>query len=220
MGLNVYEATTEDLAALAKKLPVGRLYSNGKGFVPNVRQSLYSECIATLAHEPQAALAKEEELPLPVASGLPKTWDEIAPGHLVVAQEALDNGWWEAIVLDRNGDMLTLRFRDYPEAAQVCAAPSGSRADQHRLGRATEPFCSRQVKNWRRPVVPVRLQAAVTLTPPTQSNPSSTFANLRSLHRYICGGNAIGLCANHRSPQCQRQVNPTKRIAFAPSTTT
>jgi hypothetical protein len=24
-------------------------------------------------------------------------------------------GWWEAIVLDRNGDMLTLRFRDYPK---------------------------------------------------------------------------------------------------------
>jgi hypothetical protein len=116
MGLNVYAAATEDLAALAKKLPLGRLYSNGKGFVPNVRQSLYSECIATLAHEPQAALAKEEELPLPVvASGLPKTWDEIVPGHLVVAQEALEHGWWEAIVLDRNGDMLTLRFRDYPK---------------------------------------------------------------------------------------------------------
>jgi len=116
MGLNVYGAATDDLAALAKKLPVGRLYSNGKGFVPNVRQSLYSECIATLAHEPQAALTKEEELPLPVAaSGLPKTWDAIGPGHLVIAQEALENGWWEAIVLDRKGDMVTLRFRDYPK---------------------------------------------------------------------------------------------------------
>ena len=55
MDLKVYEAATEDLAALAKKLPVGRLYSNGRGFVPNVRQSLYSEIIATLAVEPQAA---------------------------------------------------------------------------------------------------------------------------------------------------------------------
>jgi hypothetical protein len=116
MSLNVYEASTEDLAALAKKLPVGRLYSNGKGFVPNVRQTLYSEFIATLAHEPQAPLAKDGEPPLPViASGLPKSWDEIAPGHLVVAQENLEYGWWEAIVLDRNGDMLTLRFRDYPK---------------------------------------------------------------------------------------------------------
>ena len=24
-------------------------------------------------------------------------------------------GWWEAIVLARTGDMLTLRFRDYPK---------------------------------------------------------------------------------------------------------
>jgi hypothetical protein len=52
MDLKVYEAVTEDLAALAKKLPVGRLYSNGRGFVPNVRQSLYSEIIATLAVRP------------------------------------------------------------------------------------------------------------------------------------------------------------------------
>ena len=35
MDLKVYEAATEDLAALAKKLPVGRLYSNGRGFVPS-----------------------------------------------------------------------------------------------------------------------------------------------------------------------------------------
>ena len=34
MDLKVYEAATEDLAALAKKLPVGRLYGNGRGFVP------------------------------------------------------------------------------------------------------------------------------------------------------------------------------------------
>jgi len=114
MDLKVYEAASEDLAALAKKLPVGRLYSNGRGFVPNVRQSLYSEIIATLAVEPQAALGRDKD-ELPVATGLPRTWDEIAPGHLVIAQEALEYGWWEAIVLARNGDMLTLRFRDYPK---------------------------------------------------------------------------------------------------------
>jgi len=116
MGLNLYEAATEDLAALAKKLPQGRLYSNGKGFVPNIRQNLYSAFISTLAQIPQAALAKDDEAPLPkVASGLPKSWDEIAPGHLVLAQETLEYGWWEAIVLDRSGDMLSLRFRDYPK---------------------------------------------------------------------------------------------------------
>ena len=114
MDLKVYEAATDDLAALAKKLPVGRLYGNGRGFVPNVRQSLYSEIIVTLAVEPQAAVGKDHD-ELPVATGLPRAWDEIAPGHLVIAQEALDYGWWEAIVIARNGDMFTLRFRDYPK---------------------------------------------------------------------------------------------------------
>jgi hypothetical protein len=50
-----------------------------------------------------------------VASGLPKTWDEVGPGHLVIAQESHDNGWWEAICIKRDGDMLSLRFRDYPK---------------------------------------------------------------------------------------------------------
>jgi hypothetical protein len=114
MDLRVYEASTEELAAVAKKLPVGRLYANGKGFVPNVKQSLYSQVVVALAVEPQAALGKDQD-DLPVASGLPRSWDDIAPGHLVIAQEALEYGWFEAIVLERNGDMLKLRFRDYPK---------------------------------------------------------------------------------------------------------
>jgi len=61
MDLRVYEAASEDLAALAKKLPEGRLYGNGRGFVPNVRQSLYSEIIVTLAVEPQAAVGKDQD---------------------------------------------------------------------------------------------------------------------------------------------------------------
>ncbi len=39
----------------------------------------------------------------------------IGPGHLVIAQESHENGWWEAICIKRDGDMLTLRFRDYPK---------------------------------------------------------------------------------------------------------
>ena len=114
MDLRVYEAASEDLAALAKKLPEGRPYGNGRLFVPHVRQSLYSQIIVTLAVEPQAAVGKDQD-ELPVATGLPRTWDEIAPGHLVIAQEALEYGWWEAIVIGRNADMFTLRFRDYPK---------------------------------------------------------------------------------------------------------
>jgi hypothetical protein len=117
MGLKVYKATSPDVADVAKKLPIGRLYANGRGFVPNVRQALYSDVIVALAAEPQqgAVGPDDEKVNTPVARGLPRTWAEIAPGHLVIAQESLDYGWWEAIVLDRKDDMFTLRFRDYPK---------------------------------------------------------------------------------------------------------
>jgi hypothetical protein len=82
--------------------------------VPNIRPSLYSEIIVALAGAPGAARGKDEELPT-VASGLPKTWDDVSPGQLVIAQESQENGWWEAICIKRDGDMLTLRFRDYPK---------------------------------------------------------------------------------------------------------
>jgi hypothetical protein len=133
MDLNLYNAANGELADLAKKLPVGRLYSTGKGFVPNIRQSLYSEIVAVLAGAPGAARGKDEDLP-PVASGLPKTWNDIGPGHLVIAQESHDNGWWEAVCIKRDGDMLSLRFRDYPKlpkfarhktaVALICPEPS------------------------------------------------------------------------------------------------
>jgi len=116
MGLEVYKASSPDVAEVAKKLPVGQLYATGRAFVPNLRQSLYSEVLVALSAEPQQAAVgpDDHKASTPVARGLPGSWEEIAPGHLVIAQESLANGWWEAIVLDRKGDMLTLRFRDYP----------------------------------------------------------------------------------------------------------
>jgi hypothetical protein len=37
---------------------------------------------------------------------------------LVIArEEGVDEGWFEAIVLAKDGDMLTLKWRDYPKQA-------------------------------------------------------------------------------------------------------
>jgi hypothetical protein len=117
MDMQVYKVTSPDLSEIAKKLPVGRLYANGRGFVPNVRQELYSDLIVMLAAEPQqgALRVADEKTALPAARGLPRNWDEIATGHLVIAQESAAYGWWPAIVIERSGDMLTLRYRDYPK---------------------------------------------------------------------------------------------------------
>ena len=126
MGLKVYEASPPDVAEAAKKLPLGRLYANGRGFVPNVRQDLYSDLVVALAVEPQAAVnTAGDKDSLPAARDLPRSWDEIAAGHLVIAQESLDYGWWEAIVLDRKGDTFTLRYRDYPHLPSFVRHRSG-----------------------------------------------------------------------------------------------
>jgi hypothetical protein len=126
MGLKVYEATAEEVAELAKKLPLGRLYANGRGFVPNIRQLLYSDLVVALALEGQAALSKNgDNDSLPAARGLPSSWDEIAAGHLVIAQESLEYGWWEAIVLERKGDSFTLQYRDYPHLPKFVRHRSG-----------------------------------------------------------------------------------------------
>src|ERR1700738_2199135 len=94
MGFKVYEASRQEVAEYAKKLPLGRLYANGRGFVPNIRQSLYSDLVVALGLEPQAALSKTgDNNGLPVPLGLPRSWDEVAPGHLVIAQESLEYGW-------------------------------------------------------------------------------------------------------------------------------
>jgi hypothetical protein len=126
MGLKVYEASPPDVAEAAKKLPLGRLYANGRGFVPNIRQSLYSDLVVALGLEPQAALSKNGDKDrLPPARGLPRSWDEVAAGHLVIAQESLEYGWWEAIVLARNGDTFTLQYRDYPHLPKFVRHRSG-----------------------------------------------------------------------------------------------
>jgi hypothetical protein len=93
--------------------------------VPNVRQSLYSEIIVTLAGEPKAAVGKDQDEP-PVATGLPRTWDDIAPGHLVIAQEPLEYGWWDAIVIGR----VHTAVSGLSKAAQVCSPSKRNCVDQ------------------------------------------------------------------------------------------
>jgi hypothetical protein len=109
MHLRMVEVTGDDLADIAAKLPAGRLHANGRGLVPYVRGDLYLDLVAETAGD-QEPVAN----PDPTAQDLPRSWDEIAPGHLVVAREALECGWWEAVVVERNGDIVKVRYRDYP----------------------------------------------------------------------------------------------------------
>jgi hypothetical protein len=119
MNLTVCKADSGALAELAKKLHPGRLYATGRAFVPPAGRNLYGKIVEQLKLAGQPAPETTDqtdtdrsaaEAPAP---GLPVTWDDIAVGHLVIAQEGVKDGWWEAIVLARDGDMLTLKWRDY-----------------------------------------------------------------------------------------------------------
>jgi hypothetical protein len=112
MNLEVRPVTSSDLAEAAKRLPVGRLYANGTGFVPTVRQDLYTSIVVALAVD--GRVERDKAFLSVVAKGPAHTWDEIEPGHVVLAQETLEYGWWEAVVVARTGDKFTLRYRDYP----------------------------------------------------------------------------------------------------------
>lgn len=112
MSVKLSEATTPALIEIAEKLPAGRLYSNGRGFVPYVRAGLFEKLTAALTGNS----ATDPAIP---PAGLPSGWNDIDLGHLVIAHEGAAEGWWEAIVVEKNDDMLTLRWRDYPRLAQV-----------------------------------------------------------------------------------------------------
>lgn len=124
------------VSTLAMKLPVGRVIGTGKVvrlFVPNIRRELYDQ-ISELARtaetlsntETEAAAAEQSAVVRdaalaevrcvsPVTSGLPRSWEEVTVGHMVLMHESPEDGWWEATVIKREGEVLTLRLRDYPK---------------------------------------------------------------------------------------------------------
>jgi hypothetical protein len=109
LHLRLVEVATPDMAAVAAKLPTGRLHASGGGLVPHIKDDLYLDLVAeNLIDLPSTPR------PEPPARDVPGTWDEIAPGHLVIAKESRECGWWEATVVERNGDLVTLRYLDYP----------------------------------------------------------------------------------------------------------
>ena len=88
--------------------------TNGK---PSTRANLTGQSETAAAVSPKtvaATTAPDANLP-----PLPKSWADIRAGSLVIGHEGHDYGWWEAIVTEVRGDVLTLRWRDYPKQAAV-----------------------------------------------------------------------------------------------------
>lgn len=111
---------TGDLEDLAKNLPVGRVHARGKAFIPYIKKDLYDRLVAVSA---PASKATEPPKPAtghptaPISASLPKDWSSIATGNLVIAEDPVAQGFWKAVVTNREGDTLTLRWLEYPKLA-------------------------------------------------------------------------------------------------------
>lgn len=144
LQLRVLASEDPKVAAIVARLPVGRVHATGRTLVPFVRRDLYDKLVAV------APNGNAHQAPPPPAPGagstggagapgtppnLPRNWHEITQGDLVLAQESLEDGWYEAIVIESTGDMLTLRWRDYARSRPITR-------HRHRLGllyRETKP---------------------------------------------------------------------------------
>jgi hypothetical protein len=122
LQLQVLASNDPKVAEIAARLPVGRVHATGRTFVPFIHRDLYDQLLAAAAangnahatNPPNGSSGAQGSTPGGSAPHLPQNWQAIGLGDLVVAQESLEDGWYEAIVVEANGDMLTLRWRDFP----------------------------------------------------------------------------------------------------------
>ena len=117
LGLTALTVSTADLAALKAKIPAGRLYANRRSFIPATRRDVHEKLVEfarTGGSDSTGRGSDSGGQPPSPPPGFPKDWDSIEPGHQVLAQASLADGWWEVIVAARDGEMLTLKWRDYP----------------------------------------------------------------------------------------------------------
>lgn len=147
-------ANTDALRDLAARLPAGRLFPSGRGFVPFVKAELYERLLAATVTAdtplPVRAVSKAADAPPPAGAGsgskgspdapggtpkAPGDWAGIKVGSTVLACQGPMEGWWEAVVVaTKADDRFVLRWRDFPDEPEISRAradlglmPPGSR---------------------------------------------------------------------------------------------
>ena len=136
-GLTVINVGPDQAERVRAVLTEGAAADKGTLTLPAVKPEDLSSLLAALAVAPtstQTAPAKPPlgQAPQPVGSPsaapaefppLDPLWAALTVNMVVLAPELSDEGvpegWWEAVITAIKGDMLTLRFRDYPEPAPV-----------------------------------------------------------------------------------------------------
>ena len=117
MGMQVLRPASEAAREVVAKLPKGRVFASGRGFVPFVRPKLY-EALSAAYDEPQNQVTAADSAEQPGGAAGAATLADLSEGNVVLAPFAPREGWWEAVVVKAKGDLLTLRWRDFPDEPQ------------------------------------------------------------------------------------------------------
>lgn len=131
MDMALIGVSNDELAAIAKGLPRGKLFDSGKAFVPFVKRTTYDRLATYLDDDYLAATAARVEAAAAAASAAeedyakaskgevparqPEDWSRLLVGDLVLARETAEEGWFEAIAVEATDDRFRLRWRDWPE---------------------------------------------------------------------------------------------------------
>ncbi|MGE0289962.1 hypothetical protein [Bradyrhizobium sp.] len=108
MGMRLAVPVSKRHFETVSKLPAGKIHATGNGLVPSVDQKLYDEISSLVGGE----LSE-------ISTSLPRSLAQLAPGHLVIAQATVEDGWWPAIVIKKSSDAVTLKWRDYPSEPEM-----------------------------------------------------------------------------------------------------
>lgn len=127
MDMALIEVDSDELVAIAGKLPPGKLFESGKAFVPFVKRETYDRLTAYLDDDYVAASAARVEAAAAAAEYAkaskgetkgrqPGDWSNLMVGDIVLASEGLDDGWWEAKIEEvLPEEQFRLRWREWPE---------------------------------------------------------------------------------------------------------
>lgn len=142
LGLSVWKVSTPSLPDSVSKIPAGTATASGWNILPKISRELFeavlqaatldspkrASTVPTISDQDRAAvkgqkpadLSELERQIIAVAherqlGRLPDSWSAIKEGSVVLVHQNRDDGWWEGYVLKRQGNMVTLRWRDFPK---------------------------------------------------------------------------------------------------------
>ena len=140
LQLKVLASNDPKVAEIAARLPVGRVHATGRTFVPFIRRDLYDKLVAAAANgnahptsPPNGSSGASGSTPGGSAPHLPQNWQEIGIGDLVVANQESLGRLVRGHRRRANGDMFTLRWRDYPRERRIAV-----RSHDHGLARSNQ----------------------------------------------------------------------------------